>query len=290
MLVAALLSCSLCLAGAWSRAPLIPHHSRSTVGKKAPSIAPLFYIPPPSETDVAQFKEFASKQPPPSSFFELQQDCVRSARLARRDGYKLLEVEFPPLPAAVLEMDDVSAYEVAAANLNLALDFSKGMLAADQNEGSPKKIAILFPDEPELKFAIERIGSANPYPGIVLGSIRTVDPNDTRIIKPENFLLNLFGNGIGGVVKAIPDVDMYVCLTASAQELPDIEELHGLDPEKTIVMYNLKLDVLRGGEIVLGYISFSKLSVLLSHVFSHCSPSQIWEHPLSRAKTFMTDS
>jgi len=42
------------------------------------------------------------------------------------------------------------------------------------------------------------------------------------------------------------DVDMYICLTASAQELPDIEELHQLDPEKTVVFYNLKLDVLRG--------------------------------------------
>ncbi len=29
--------------------------------------------------------------------------------------------QFPPLPAAVLEMDDVSAYEVAEANFKLAL-------------------------------------------------------------------------------------------------------------------------------------------------------------------------
>ena len=209
-----------------------------------------FNIPPPSEANVAEFKEFASKQPPPASFFELQQDCVRSARLARKDGHKLLEVEFPPLPAAVLEMDDVSTYEVAAANLNLAIDFCKGMLAADQDDNAPKKIAILFPDEPELQFAIEKVGSENPFPNIALGSIRTVDPNDDRIVKPENFLLNLFGKGSGGIIKALPDVDMYVCLTASAQELPDIEELHELDPDKTIVMYNLKLDVLRGGTLM----------------------------------------
>eukprot|EP00957_Ditylum_brightwellii_P015008 1131201-Ditylum_brightwellii.AAC.1 len=42
------------------------------------------------------------------------------------------------------------------------------------------------------------------------------------------------------------DVDMYVCIVASAQELPDIEELSLLEPEKPIVFYNLKLDVLRG--------------------------------------------
>lgn len=39
---------------------------------------------------------------------------------------------------------------------------------------------------------------------------------------------------------------MYVCLVASAQELPDIEELSKLDPGKPIVLYNLKLDILRG--------------------------------------------
>ncbi|KAL7579421.1 hypothetical protein ACA910_014086 [Epithemia clementina (nom. ined.)] len=231
-------------AKAWSPSLLNPRFHLSTT---TTIVAPLFNIPPPSETNVAEFKEYASKQSPPSSFFELQQDCVRSARLARKDGHKLLEVEFPPLPAAVLEMDDVSAYEVAAANLNLALDFCKGMLAADQDQIAPKKIAILFPDEPELKFGIEKMGgSANPYPGVVMGSIRTVDPEDKRLIKPENFLLNLFGKGSGGIVKPLPDVDMYVCLIASAQELPDIEELHELDPDKTIVMYNLKLDVLRG--------------------------------------------
>lgn len=39
---------------------------------------------------------------------------------------------------------------------------------------------------------------------------------------------------------------MYICLVASAQELPDIEELHELEPDKVIVFFNLKLDVLRG--------------------------------------------
>lgn len=226
---------------AWSTIPVPPTPTRATA-----SSTRLFNVPPPAESDVEEFKKFASKQAPPASFFELQQDCVRSARLARRDGYKLLEVEFPPLPAAVLEMDDVSTYDVAEANLKLAIDFCKGMLTADKDEDAPKKIAILFPDEPELEFGIEKAGSANPYPGIILNSIRTVDPDDQRAVKPENFLLNLFAKGSGGAVKALPDVDMYVILTTSAQELPDIEELHELVPDKTIVCYNLKLDVLRG--------------------------------------------
>ena len=41
------------------------------------------------------------------------------------DGEKLLEIEFPPLPAAVLDSEDVSAYEVSKANLRLAIDFGK---------------------------------------------------------------------------------------------------------------------------------------------------------------------
>jgi Domain of unknown function (DUF1995) len=210
---------------------------------------PLYNIPPPSESNVAEFTEYASKLSPPASFYELQQDCIRSTRLARRDGLKLLEVEFPPLPANVLEMDDVSTYDVLQANLKLVLDFAKGLMASEKDSNSNteiRKVAILLPDQAEADFAIEKVGSKNPYPGIVVTSIREVDPNDTRLIKPEQLLLGLFGGTSGGAVKAIPDADVYICLSSSAQELPDIEELHNLDPSKTIVLFNLKLDVLRG--------------------------------------------
>jgi hypothetical protein len=203
----------------------------------------LFNVPPPAETDVEAFQAYASKQAPPSSFFELQQDCIRSARLARKDGHKLIEVEFPPLPASVLEMDDVSAYDVAEANLNLALEFAKGMMVAEQ--GGIKKVAILLPDDAEADFAIGKAGSANPLPGVEISSLRRSDPNDDRIFKPEQLLLSLFGTKSGDV-QPLPNVDMYICLVASAQELPDIEELHKCDPDKTIVFYNLKLDILRG--------------------------------------------
>lgn len=38
----------------------------------------------------------------------------------------------------------------------------------------------------------------------------------------------------------------YVALVTSTQELPDLEKLHRLDPEIPIVLFNLRLDVLRG--------------------------------------------
>lgn len=221
--------------------------TQTSIHMRSPSC--LYNIPPPSEENVAEFTVYASRQAPPASFYELQQDCVRAVRLARRDGHKLLEVEFPPLPANVLEMDDVSTYDVLQANLKLVLDFAKGLMASEKDGDTAtkiRKVAVLLPDQAEADFAIEKVGSTNPYPGVAVTSIREVDPNDDRIFKPEQLLLGLFGRGSGGAVKAIEDADVYICLSSSAQELPDIEELHSLDPAKTIIFYNLKLDVLRG--------------------------------------------
>merc|ERR1712151_568346 len=67
-----------------------------------------------------------------------------------------------------------------------------------------------------------------------------------RIFKPEQVFLSLFGGRSSGAIKAIEGVTLYVIIGVSAQELPDVEELYELDPNAVIVMYNLKLDVLRG--------------------------------------------
>ena len=222
----------------WTNIPTYQFHQPSQLRRDTTATFRLHNIPPPSESNVIEFIEYASKQSPPASFYELQQDCVRATRLARRDGYNLLEVEYPPLPANVLEMDDVSTYDVLQANIKVVLDYAKGLLATSSDKDSTSeinKIAILLPDQAEADFAIEKIGSNNPYPGIVVTSIREVDPNDLRFIRPEQILLGLFGRGSNGAVKAMEDVDVYICLSSSAQELPDIEELHNLDPSKTII-------------------------------------------------------
>jgi Domain of unknown function (DUF1995) len=227
----------------------------STISTRiSPRTTSLLNVPPPAETDVEAFQAYASKQiNPPSSFFELQKDVIRSIRLARAANVSLQEVEYPPLPLAVLEMDDVSTYQVSAANVQLAVETAQGLLIADD---TVQQVAILLPDEAEKQFAQKVLGttSANPFPGITIGSLRAANEGDDRLWKPEQFLIGLMGRGSGGTVKTIPGVQVYIVLTASAQELPDVQELHQLllqeqadaEPLPTIVCYNLKLDVLRG--------------------------------------------
>jgi hypothetical protein len=148
-----------------------------------------------------------------------------------------------------VELDDVSAYDVANANLKQALDFARGFTS----DGG-KNVAILFPDEDEARIAIEAsTGDDNTLPtrkvesGITISSLRRSEEGDDRFFKPDQLFLSLFG-GKSGAVRPLENTDMYIILVASAQELPDIENLHDMikDDNIPIVFYNLKLDVLRG--------------------------------------------
>jgi hypothetical protein len=175
-------------ASAWTTA------SSSSVGIRKFTTTKLFNVPPPSQADTVAFKDYASKQPPPSSFFELQQDCIRSAKLAIKNGIELLEVEFPPLPANVLELDDVSAYDVANANLKQAMDFARGFTDGGKN------VAILFPDEDESRINIEALtGNDNTLPtakvesGITVSSLRRSEDGDDRFFKVREHSGKMFG-------------------------------------------------------------------------------------------------
>ncbi len=180
--------------------------------------------------------------------------------MAINDGHSLLEIEFPPLPANVLEMDDVSAYDVARANVKLALEFAKSFasISTSSSNGSTSgrdQVVVLLPDESECNIMLEDLKlDPRPYPGVLLSSIRRGEEGDTRLFKPENLFLGLMGRGSGGSVRPVDGAQMYIIVVASAQELPDVEELYeqikddkkedGKSP--VIVFYNLKLDVLRG--------------------------------------------
>lgn len=238
-------------------APLASNNRIATIQSQPSKSSRVYNVPPPGiDADAATLKDASDRESPPQSFYQLQANCARSAELAIRDGYKLIEVEFPPLPANILEMDDVSAYDVADANFNLALDFAKSFAAKKTDEESesadkvnkmPRNVAILFPDESEMAIGLERTNlTKDPYPGVTVSSLRCSDPRDTRFFKPEQTFMALFGGKSGGIIQPIEGVDMYVVIIASAQELPDVEELAELVPDAVICLYNLKLDILRG--------------------------------------------
>jgi len=219
----------------------------------------IFNVPPPASDNVEATKDYASKLGPPPSFFQLQQDCQAATERAIADGVTLMEIEFPPLPASVLEMDDVSAYDVAQANLQLAVEFATGIIGSN---APVENVSILLPDEDEKSIAIERYtgksrdqvneDTYNVAKGVVVSSLRRSEAGDDRFIKPEQTFLNLFGMGDGSSaarssnVKPINGTDLYIVLVASAQELPDVESLHDQIPDVPIIFYNLKLDILRG--------------------------------------------
>lgn len=175
-------------------------------------------------------------EPAPSTFVQ----CITSAQLAATKAFSagntLVEVEFPPLPTDMLEMAEVSAYDVSKANVDLAVNFAKRFAAKG------KRVAILFPDEAEAERAIEEMGAAEPAP---LVSLQPLVPRGDQNFGQQ--LFGIFGKlGAAREVKPVADADIYLALTFSAQELGDLETLHTLEPEKPIVLFNLKLEQLRG--------------------------------------------
>jgi hypothetical protein len=69
--------------------------------------------------------------------------------------------------------------------------------------------------------------------------------DEDESFSPMALFGSLFKQGSGAVVAA-PWADMHLIVGASCQELPAIQRLHELAPDKPIVCFNLKLDVLRG--------------------------------------------
>ena len=51
-----------------------PTASKCRSFSNAAATTALFNVPPPSVDDVKAFKEYSNRQPPPASFFDLQQD------------------------------------------------------------------------------------------------------------------------------------------------------------------------------------------------------------------------
>lgn len=83
-------------ASAWSVAPTRLARDSSSFQSGILSSTRLFNVPPPSMDDPVAVKKASDREAPPSSFFELQANCARAAKLAMADGHKLIEVEVRP--------------------------------------------------------------------------------------------------------------------------------------------------------------------------------------------------
>mmetsp|Transcript_20971 Transcript_20971/g.30413 ORF Transcript_20971/g.30413 Transcript_20971/m.30413 type:complete len:380 (-) Transcript_20971:156-1295(-) len=192
-------------------------------------------------------KEAPKLLDPPGSFAECIKQAQSSALSALEDGYKLMEVEFPPLPQSLLDDPNSSAEDISTANTRLAISFAEPFAAAG------KKVGILFPDIPEYQDAVERQGGSDMVsPGVKLYSLRGSNVGEATTM--DELVLGFFGKG-KTAVKPVEDVDMYVAVIFSCQELPDLEELHKQQPDKPIVFFNMKLDISRGDLGLLGFPS-----------------------------------
>ena len=90
---------------------------------------------------------------PPKTFIDCVKQAAIGTKAALKDGSKLIEVEFPPLPLQVLEDSSSSARDIADANTNWAVKFAEYFT----DKG---KVSIIYPDQPELDDAIKYIGKS----------------------------------------------------------------------------------------------------------------------------------
>lgn len=178
---------------------------------------------------------------PPTTFLNCVAQSAGAVKQALKDDFKLLEVEFPPLPLEMLEDSSSSARSIADANTRWAIEFAKSF--ADEG----KKVSIVYPDQPELDDAIQYVDmgeTTTPFTNIKLATIRSDSLKNAKSL--DQVLLSIFGATVAGTVEAVPDTDIYIAVVSSTQELSDIEKLHLLEPSKPIVLFNLRLDILRG--------------------------------------------
>lgn len=173
---------------------------------------------------------------------KLIDDAAASADLAMAEGAVLMEVEFPPLPVSKLEDSALSAYDILGANLNFAVEFAKRL--KPKPEIGPRQIALTLADSAERQRAAKYFGDEEPRAGLRLWSLNGGDEKAEEF-SPMALFGSIFKQGSGEVVPA-PWADIHMIVGASAQELPAIQRLHELEPDKPIICFNLKLDVLRG--------------------------------------------
>eukprot|EP01040_Poterioochromonas_malhamensis_P003922 gene3922-4196_t len=215
----------------------VPLKRASLLASSTPSSVPKNSITtPPTTIDAGSF----TLTIPAQSFLESVNQAATCVRRALNDGYKLMEVEFPPLSLDYLEGTSSSSQDISLSNTRWAIEFSR--LLTDFG-----KISIVYPDSTELKQAMTALtnaGRATPYKNITLSSVRGDSIDQAGSL--DQIFSAIFRSSSEKNIIETPGTEMYVALVSSTQELPDLERLHSLNPNIPIVFFNLGLDALRG--------------------------------------------
>lgn len=232
----------LSLSSALSPIPLTKTHVSCTqpfpsrrISQLPSHIAP--FASAANETDVTSSESQSSKNssplaPPPSTFYQAISQAQQAVNAAISDGYRLLEIEFPPLPTAQLESSAVSSYDVSDANVRLAVDFAR------KYASSGTRVAIAFPDLVEKDRAVEQNNDREePVDNIRFSSVRDA--------KKGAFIERLWREPEVDVAVRDDD-DMFVVLGVSCQELPDVERMVEKAGKRPVILFNLRLDTARG--------------------------------------------
>lgn len=191
------------------------------------------------EKERARAIEMADNMQTPATFYECITQAQEATIKAIKDGYKLMEVDFPPLSASEMADSASSGQQILGANLELVLDYSKRFV----REGYT--VAIMVPDNEELEISSEYLGDSLDAYGQNI-TIRSCRPSRSEAAESVFDLITGIFSRAGGKVIPAYTADMYIFITTSCQELPDIEKIHELDPEKPKVLFNLGLETLRG--------------------------------------------
>uniref|UniRef100_A0A6T8PIZ3 DUF1995 domain-containing protein n=1 Tax=Hemiselmis andersenii TaxID=464988 RepID=A0A6T8PIZ3_HEMAN len=204
--------------------------------KKKPSKPAASGVPKP-----APFED-PNKTPPPGSFAKCVEQAYLSVQAAIDDGKKLIEVEFPPLPQSALDNSALGADVITDAQISHARQFARYF--------GDKKVAIVFPD------IVER----NRFMGDTSFGGKSSKMKEDKLYDTvsDNVRYSALGGGFKGsfleklwvqqeyVEDIEEDDDVFVIITASAQELPDVRKFCEGAGDRPVILFNLKLQTLRG--------------------------------------------
>jgi len=202
--------------------------AKSTMSEQAPRGSATKML---QDNEPEPFKD-PSRTPPPKSFRMCVEQAYLSAKQAIEDGHKLIEIEFPPLPQSAMDNEAIGADTILKAQIQHSTDFAKLF--------KNKKTAIVFADIVERNRFIDDETSSNPQSW--RGNIRfTALKGGFKGSLIERVWINK-----DFVSEVQEDDDMFIIIGASAQELPDVRELCKAAGDRPVILFNLKLQVLRG--------------------------------------------